>query len=104
MAKIVTAYLHVRKTDDGFGMIGISTTKGQDTNWYLFKEDDQDPRKHPFASEKWKSQRKTPAHYRNILLQAEHLKPYLNDDETGFAFGGCLLEKDEQNSIKESGL
>ena len=103
MNKITTAYVHLRKIDDGFGVFGISTTKGKDTNWFLFKDEDKDPAKHSFVAEKWKSQRKTPSQYRNVLVQNEALKLYLNDDETAFSFGGVLLEKDEENSIKEKG-
>lgn len=103
MAKITLAYVHVRKTEDGFGVFGISTTRGKDTNWFLFKEDDKDPTKHEYVSEKWKNQRKIPSQYRNVLVQGETLLLYLNEDGTAFSFGGVLLEKDEQNSIKERG-
>lgn len=95
--------VHVRKTDEGFGVFGISTTKGKDTNWFLFKDEDKDPNKHEFVSEKWKSQRKTLAQFRNILIQGENLKMYLNEDETAFSFDGTLLEKNEENSIKDKG-
>lgn len=103
MTKIVSAYVHTRKTGDGFGIFSISTTRGKNTNWFLFKEEDQDPTKHEYVAEKWKSQRKAPSHYRNVLVQSDALKLYLNEDETAFSFGGTLLEKDEQNSIKEKG-
>ena len=103
MVKITLAYVHVRKVDDTFGIFGISTTRGKDTNWFLFKDEDKDPTKHEFVAEKWKNQRKTPAQYRNVLVQGETLQLYLNEDETAFSFGGVLLEKDEQNSIKEKG-
>lgn len=52
MSKITSAYVHVRKTDDGFGIFGISTTSGKDTNWFLFKEEDKNPSKHDFVAEK----------------------------------------------------
>ena len=104
MGKITAAYVHVRKMGETFGVFGIAVTRSKDTNWYLFKEEDQDPEKHLFVTEKWKSQRKLPRQYRNVLVQDSALKLYLNEDETAFSFGGTLLEKDEENSIKEQGL
>lgn len=103
MSKITSAYVHARKVDDGFGVFGISTTRGKDTNWFLFKDEDQAPEKHAFVSEKWKSQRKTPSQFRNILVQGEQLGLYLNEDQTAFSFDGAELQRDEQNSIKEKG-
>ena len=41
MSKITAAYVHVRKSKEDFGVIGIAVTKSKDTNWYLFKNDDQ---------------------------------------------------------------
>ena len=104
MSKITAAYVHVRKSKEDFGVIGIAVTKSKDTNWYLFKNDDQKPEKHSFVAEKWRSQCKTPRQYRNVLVQGDPLKLYLNEDETAFAFCGALLDRDEQNSIKEQGL
>ena len=103
MSKITSAYVHVRKNDNGFSVIGISTNRGKDTNWYLFKDEEKTPAKHDFVTKKWKSQRKTPSQYRNILVQGEALKLYLNEQETAFAFGDSLLEHDKENSIKENG-
>ena len=56
MGKIGSAYVHVRKSDDGFGIFGISTTRGKDTNWFLFKDEDKDPAKHEFVADKWTTQ------------------------------------------------
>lgn len=51
MSKITLAYVHVRKTDDGFGVLGMSTTKGKDTKWCFFKDEDKDPAKHELVAE-----------------------------------------------------
>ena len=76
----------------------------EDTNWFLFNEEDQAPEKHEHVAEKWNSQRKTPAHFRNVLVQGAQLALYLNEDQTAFSFGGTELQRDEENSIKEKGL
>ena len=104
MSKITSAYVHVRKVENSFGVFGISTTRGKDTNWFLFNEEDQAPEKHEHVAEKWNSQRKTSAHFRNVLVQGAQLALYLNEDQTAFSFGGTELQRDEENSIKEKGL
>lgn len=103
MEKIKAAYVHVKKTPESFVIFGIATCKGKDTTWYLFQQEDQLPEKHDWVANKWKSQSREPKTFRNIAIQGEVLDFYLNKEGTEFSFGGVALQKDEQNSIKQSG-
>lgn len=103
MSKILCAYIHCRRSGNKLEISGISTEKSKEAQWYLFKDEDKSEDKHKYVADKWNALRKPPVEYRNFQIAGEHLNKYLNQEKTAFEFGGELLERDEQNSIKQSG-
>ena len=100
---ITNAYIHVRRSGQKVEVHGCSTGKSKEAQWYLFKEEDKVESKHKFVIDKWNALPKPPNDYRNFQINGDVLDRYLSKDKTAFAFGGEHLEKDEQNSIKQSG-
>lgn len=103
-SSITNAYIHVRRSGQKVEVHGCSTDKSKEAQWYLFKEEDKVESKHKYVMDKWNALLKPPKDYRNFQISGDILSLYLNEDRTAFAFGGQLLEKDEQNSIKQSGM
>ena len=104
MAKVIeSAYIHVRRSGETIEISGISLQKSKEAQWFLFKDEDKVESKHKNVADKWNSLKKPPVEYRNFCIQGDALLAYLSPDKKSFAFGGQLLERDKQNSIKQSG-
>ena len=104
MTKIIEcAYIHCRRSGQSIEIHGLSTGKSKEAQWFLFKDEDKVETKHKAVADKWNALRTPPKKYRNFQIQGDVLAQYLNKEKTAFAFNGALLERDEENSIKQTG-
>lgn len=93
--------MHVEKDNGKFFVRGICQQgKREDRKWYLFAEDDQDPKYHPLM--KSQIQRLKIKNFRSFTITKERLKPCLTADEKTFHFKNIPLIADLEKTIEEA--